>query len=173
MQIDPMPPSLRASHPHLEEFWPFIQTLRQESDRGRVLISAGFLEEQLKKILLGLMVQRPKSNELVEGSNAPLATFSARTEACYALGLITDDEYNDLSIIRRIRNEFAHNIETTFQTASVVSRCGQLRMKTDFDALHLSASGQFTTAATAVIMSLINRASYVSQERRQTKSWPS
>jgi hypothetical protein len=55
-----MPESLRATHPNLEKFWPFLQLLRNESARGQVLISAGFLEEQLKDVLLGFMVDNPE-----------------------------------------------------------------------------------------------------------------
>jgi mannitol operon repressor len=116
MKILPMPPSLRATHPNLEKFWPFLQVLRQESERGQVLISAGFLEEQPKDVLLAFLLEKSQARDLVEGANAPLGTFSARTEACYALGLITEEEYSDLTLIRRIRNEFAHNIETSFET---------------------------------------------------------
>jgi len=147
-KIPPMPDSLRATHPNLEKFWPFIQLLRQESERGQVLISAGFLEKQLKDVLLGFMIDNPQTRGLVEGANAPLGTFDARIEACYALGLITEDEHNDLILIRRIRNEFAHHIDTSFETLSVVSRCSQLRMKEeDYGEVKVGASGQFQTAA--------------------------
>lgn len=173
MTIAPMPESLRATHPNLERFWPFLQMLRQESERGQVLISTGFIEEQLKDVLLAFMIDNPQCGELVEGGSAPLGTFSARIEACYALGLISEDEHNDLTLIRRIRNEFAHHIETSFDTPSVVSRCAQLRMKAeDYGDVKVGPSGQFQTAAVAVIMNLINRPHSVSQERRATKTWP-
>jgi mannitol operon repressor len=168
MDIAPMPASLRATHPNLERFWPFIQTLRQESDRGQVLISAGFLEQQLKDVLLAFMLEQQQTRDLVEGANAPLGSFHARIEACYALGLITEDEYNDLILIRRIRNEFAHHVETSFETPSVVSRCDQLRMKAeDYEDVKFGPSGKFQTAAVAVISNLINRPDYVRRERGQ------
>jgi mannitol operon repressor len=173
MEIAPMPESLRATHPSLEKFWPFIQMLRQESHRGQVLISTGFLEEQLKNVLLAFMIDNPRCGELVEGGNAPLNTFSARIEACHALGLISEDEHNDLTLIRRIRNEFAHNIETSFDTPSIVGRCKQLRMKAeDYGDVKVDPSGQFLTSAVAVISNLINRPDYVRRERRATKTWP-
>src|SRR5262245_64259296 len=100
--ITPMPESLRAKHANLERFWPFIQQLRLESERGQVLISAGFLEEQLKDVLLGFMIDNSRARDLVEGANAALGTFNTRAKACYALGLITEDEHNDLNLIRLI-----------------------------------------------------------------------
>jgi mannitol operon repressor len=143
------------------------------SERGQVLISTGFIEEQLKDVLLAFMIDNPQCGELVEGGSAPLGTFSARIEACYALGLISEDEHNDLTLIRRIRNEFAHHIETSLDTPSVVSRCTQLRMKAeDYGDVKVGPSGQFQTASVAVITNLINRPHYVSQERRATKTWP-
>lgn len=176
--IPPIPDALKKQHPNLEKFWPFIQTLNQESDRGRVLISTGFLEEQLKDILLAFFLEKPDARELVEGRFAPLGSFSARIATSYLLGLISEDEYYDLSLIRRIRNDFAHQIETTFETQSVVNRCRELRKKApdythhELGDVKVDASGQFQTAAVALILNLINRPHYVGERRRKSEAWP-
>jgi DNA-binding MltR family transcriptional regulator len=49
------------------------------------------------------------SKDLLFGFNAPLGTFSARTKAAYVMGLIERKEYEEINIIRKIRNEFGHN----------------------------------------------------------------
>ncbi|MCC7596730.1 transcriptional regulator [Janthinobacterium sp. FW305-129] len=49
------------------------------------------------------------TTQLVEGFNAPLGTFSSRIKAAYSIGLITKEQFQDLEILRKIRNEFAHN----------------------------------------------------------------
>ena len=45
-------------------------------------------------------------DQLFTGMN-PLSTFSARIRIAYALGLVTEDEYHDLKIIKDVRNRFA------------------------------------------------------------------
>ena len=54
------------------------------------------------------------------GSFAPLGTFSTKISIAFFIGLIPEDIYNDLNIIRKIRNEFAHNYDTlTFNLSPV------------------------------------------------------
>ena len=67
MPMTPMPPILREKYPNLERFWPFLQTLREESPRGTVLISCGFVEQQLKEILLAFMLDDADVEQFVEG----------------------------------------------------------------------------------------------------------
>jgi mannitol operon repressor len=173
---------LKKQHPNLEKFWPYIDYLNAESDRGKVLISSGYLEEQLKQILLAFMLKSTVKKEIettaafVEGGNAPLGTLSARITACYLLGLISRNESDDLHQIRHIRNAFAHEMETTFATQSVVSRCAQLHLAKGTVNMKLSAKAiagtQFTNTAIALIANLTNRPYYVSKERRTSRKWP-
>jgi DNA-binding MltR family transcriptional regulator len=137
----------------------------------------GFLEEQLKQILSAFMVDDAKSDELLDGAHAPLSSFSSRITACYALGLISEAEHHDLNLLRKIRNDFAHDIHASFDTQSVVDRCKLLKLKAeDYSSeklgnVRIEPNGQFQTAAVALIMNFINRPHYVSKERRQAKSW--
>lgn len=165
-------------YPNLKDFLPYLDVLNKESGRGKVLISAGFLEEQLKQILLAFMLDTDEARELLEGGNAPLGSFSARTNACYVLGLITESEHRDLVLMRRIRNDFAHKVQTSFETESVKNRCKELKYRVPDSfpvgdmTINANAEGQFTTAAVSLIMNLTNRAHYVGQERRAAKGWP-
>jgi len=169
----------RAKNPHLKEFFPYLDELNRESPRGKVLISAGFLEEQLRKILLAFMVEKGEADDLVEGKNAPLASFAARTSACYVLGLISEREHHDLVLIRRIRNDFAHKVDVSFKTKSVESRCRELSFKAaDYETkdgrkVVVDAEGQFTTAAVLLTILFATRPHFVSERRCVPQSWPS
>jgi mannitol operon repressor len=116
-----------VSHPHLEEFSRFLPELNKESDRGRVLISCSYLDELMRRILLAFLIDRDTSPRLVDGFNAPLGTFSTRTAAAYALGLISEQEFNECETLRRIRNRFAHDVHASFDTQdrrrSAPARC--------------------------------------------------
>lgn len=80
-------------------------------ERGLILSLAAFSEDSLGKMLLTFMLDNKASHELTEGFNAPLGTFSSRIKACFSLGLITECQYKDLELLRRIRNKFSHSWE--------------------------------------------------------------
>lgn len=79
--------------------------------RGLILSLAAFSEDSLGKMLLTFMLDNKASKELTEGFNAPLGTFSSRIKACFSLGLITEEQYKDLELLRKIRNKFSHSWE--------------------------------------------------------------
>ncbi|MCA1860782.1 hypothetical protein LE191_11785 [Janthinobacterium sp. HSC-3S05] len=84
-------------------------SLRDLDDRGMVLSLAAFSEEALGDLLKAFLMPSDATTQLVEGFNAPLGTFSSRIKAAYSIGLITKEQFQDLEILRKIRNEFAHN----------------------------------------------------------------
>lgn len=169
---------LSVTHPHLTAFLGFLDHLNQESHRGAVLISCGFLEQQLEDILLAFMRDDPVSRTLTSGGNAPLSTFSSRIGACFALGLIDDVEHHDITILRRIRNEFAHRLDASFEKQNIVDLCKNLKMKVhdhtnpERGEIKIVPFAQYTTAATGVILSLVNRPHYVAEHRRASRVWP-
>lgn len=168
-----MPEDLLRKYPNLKEFWPFLHYLNNESDRGMVLIGTGFIEELLKQVLLAYLLDNKVAVELVKGGSAPLGTLSARINAAYVLGLVSEVEYDDLCTIRRIRNEFAHNIHSSFADQSIVDRCSNLKHKAhDYGDVIVSPRGQFNTAIVGVILNLVNRPHYVGQKRVRYEEWP-
>lgn len=170
--------SSREDQPHLAKFYPYLEFLHSESDRGRVLISTGYMEEQLKDILLAFMLDTPQAKELATSANAPLGTFSSRIAACYTLGLISEREHHDLTLLRKIRNDFAHDMHTSFETPSVVDRCKLLHHKAgDYTSekmgeVTVDPVSQFTSSAVALILNFINRPYYVSRKRTVFGEWP-
>ena len=159
------------SHPHLKEFAGFLPELNKESDRGRVLISCSYLDDLMRQILLAFLVERDNSKRLVDGFNAPLGTFSTRTSAAYALGLISEREFKEIDILRRIRNRFAHDLRASFDVQDVKDLTHNLTMAAqNYDSVIVDARGRYTTAAVALILNLTNRPVYVSRKRRQAPS---
>ena len=104
-----------------------IASANEESDRGCALILSSNLENRLGKLIKELCVNLTKEVEkrLFCGTGG-FATFSSRIDTCYALGQIGEEEYRDLNLIRKIRNEFAHTEgELTFESQSIKSRCSE------------------------------------------------
>ena len=66
------------SYPPLAEALKFIEELRKESPRGRVLIAAGFIEQQLRDVLAAFLSTETDLATLLDGASAPLGTFRRR-----------------------------------------------------------------------------------------------
>lgn len=110
------------------------QNLRHLDERGLVLSLAAFAEDSLGELLRTYMLRKVAASQLIDGFNAPLGTFSARIKAAYALGLITDDQFSDIEILRKIRNDFSHTWEPiTFDTQSVRDRILAMNFSTISD----------------------------------------
>jgi DNA-binding MltR family transcriptional regulator len=97
----------------LDSFNLLLKNTSNESDRGLVLSMSAFMEDSLGLVLKKYLKSVATTNELIEGFNAPLGTFSARAKLAYSLGLISEKQYKDINLIRKIRNEFAHSWHIT------------------------------------------------------------
>ena len=102
-----------------------VASANKESDRGCALILSANLDNRLSELLRNLCVKEPPKSQkdLFSKSNFP-STFSSRIDMCYALGQIGEEEYRDMNLIRKIRNEFAHHEDgLSFETAEIRQRC--------------------------------------------------
>ncbi|MGJ5151823.1 MltR family transcriptional regulator [Bradyrhizobium sp. HKCCYLR1023] len=163
---------LLEEYPNLKDYLPYLDELNNESPRGKVLISTGYLEQVLKEILCAYLIEDKVVEDLFEGGNAPLGTFSARAKLAYTLGLISAEEFHDIDLIRKIRNDFAHDMKASFKVQVIKNRCKLLKHKVpDHPDRPSSGEGQFATAATGLLLNLVNRAAYVSEKRRSYGKW--
>lgn len=161
----PRPP-ITETYPHLRDFLAFLPEANRESDRGLVLISMSFIDDLVRRILLAFLIEGRTSTVLVEGFNAPLGTLSTRSSAAYALGLISEKEFQECGRLRKIRNRFAHEIHVSFDDPGIRGACRNLAMAAqDYGDVVVGARGQFSTSSTALILNLTNRPAYVSRKR--------
>lgn len=112
-----------------------IEQFKAESDRAAALLAASYLDECLKHRLLEHFSSRKTGLELLDGPLAPLGSFSSRSKACHALGLIDGATYRDLNSLRNIRNEFGHSWqEGDFDMPKVAKLCRKLTWHGDPEA---------------------------------------
>ena len=105
----------------------FDENFSRESDRASVIISGAMLDEALETILKTYLVPCPSEDSLMEGAYAPISTLNAKIDLAHRLGLISARLCRDLHTIRKIRNEFAHNIkDCSFRDSAVRSRIIEL-----------------------------------------------
>ena len=95
----------------LESLNRFLSLVGGQDDRAMVLSLATFIEDTLGRLLLAYFRNCKATKELVEGFNAPLGTLGSRIKAAYSFGLVTLEQYKDMEILRKVRNQFAHNWE--------------------------------------------------------------
>jgi DNA-binding MltR family transcriptional regulator len=100
---------------------------QQESDRGCLIFGAALLEDELELVLRAHCRKEPKIIKKVVAplfrGYAPFSTFSAKIQASYALGLISERLYKVLDLIRKLRNDFAHEkAAVSFQSAKYQAR---------------------------------------------------
>ena len=86
-----------------------------ESERGVVLVAAAFIDHTLELLLRARFSSHAHKSKkvidpLFEGFG-PLATLSAKIKICYALDFLQKWVFEDLEIIRKLRNKLAHSTE--------------------------------------------------------------
>lgn len=106
----------------------FKEEFAKESDRASVILSVAMLDEALATLLRSRLIAVTSADDsLLDGAYAPISSFSARVDLAYRVGLISVQFCRDLHIIRRIRNEFAHNVSgCSFDSATIRSRVIEL-----------------------------------------------
>lgn len=150
---------------HLGEYLNFRLHLDNESDRGCALMAAAFLDELLKDLLKAYLIDDSNSVQQLFSGTGALGTFSSRIELCYLLGLISASTKRDLTIIRKIRNDFAHVMDIIdFNHPPIASRCSSLH---NYGFSELPPRKAFNRVAFA-IGGLINGAR-MTVERRQPR----
>lgn len=123
-------PAEKLEIPPPEGHWNDVlnREFAQESDRATVIVAVALLDSALETLLRSKLAPVPNSTDpLLDGANAPLANFSARIDLSYRIGLISATFARDLHLIRRIRNDFAHNISgCSFEDSGVRHRVAEL-----------------------------------------------
>ena len=117
----------------------FFNEIQNESERGAVIIAGAFLDAQLRNLLSKSMINDTKYvDKLLGTDNDPrgyLSSFNSRILAAYCLELISKSMYDDLNLINRIRNPFAHKLHGfSFDDPKIVKWCKSLnitKMQTD------------------------------------------
>jgi DNA-binding MltR family transcriptional regulator len=92
----------------MKEVIEFRASISNETDRGAVLMSAGYLDDKLKELIERRLVQDKKILRRVFDFTGALGIFSSRIDFVYLLGIIPKNAQRDLHTVRLIRNEFAH-----------------------------------------------------------------
>lgn len=107
---------------------------KKQPDRYVAIVMAAIMEEELGEILQARLVDHKKTAKKMFGGMGPLATFSAKIDLAFLLGMYREDFAKMLHAVRDIRNTFAHDLRPlTFASDEVKAKAIPLKFIETFD----------------------------------------
>lgn len=94
----------------VQAFDDFVHQFKEETDRAAVILGASKLDFLLSQLLNHFLVPNYSKNDDLFDGDGPLSTFSAKINLAFRLGLIDAQFAKALHSIRKIRNNFAHEV---------------------------------------------------------------
>lgn len=92
----------------LADYELMVTLLENESDRGAAVLAGSYVENHLGLYLKSRMNDTSVAERMFS-SEGPLANFSQRIDLAQAFGFLSKEQCADLSLIKKIRNHFAHH----------------------------------------------------------------
>lgn len=96
-------------------------------DRSIVIVGATFLDTILEHILFAFFPEDEKDVCSLFKYDKPLGTYGNKIKMAYCLGLIDKLVKDDLVLIGKIRNKFAHDLYASFEKDEIKQCCEQLK----------------------------------------------
>lgn len=93
----------------------------EENDRALAIVGATFLDTQLKHLARAFLVEDADEVDKLLSYDQPLGTFGNRIRMTYCLGLISKTIRDDLRLVQKIRNRFAHDLVCSFDSDPIRS----------------------------------------------------
>jgi DNA-binding MltR family transcriptional regulator len=106
----------------------FMKEFGVETNRAAAILGAALLDELLSQLISNFLIDDDKEVRNLLDVERPLGAFGARIRAAYCLGLITNEVFQDLNVIKSIRNLFAHGLHgLSFEAEQVRRECAKLQ----------------------------------------------
>jgi DNA-binding MltR family transcriptional regulator len=104
-----------------------IEEIERQEDRGAAILAGAYLEDRLTLAIKERLVSDFKAQDTFFGGMGPLATFHAKIELSYLMGILDVRTRALLQKIRKIRNLFAHHTEPiNFESGQIRDLCAGL-----------------------------------------------
>ena len=157
----------------------FFAELQEESARACAIVGVAVVDDLLRQLLDRALIADSNARRLLLGDitsfDRPLSSLAARSRAAYCLGLITKSEHDDLALLGKIRNRFAHMPQGySFSESEIVSWCSSLTTPRQFkQAIGLGSDARqcFELAAVSVATILYSRIAQMPERPRSPKPY--
>jgi hypothetical protein len=127
-----------------EEFASVLTEVKDSPDRSACIVVTSMLARVLEHVILArlMIVEKRRMIPLFERDGA-LSTFYGNIHLAFALQLVSETVRDDLDVIRRVRNAFAHSIlPLIFDTEEISLEVNRLQHKSYYT-LSSSESTEF------------------------------
>ena len=139
-----------------------------ESPRGMVLILASLLEIGLERLLRNRLGRGKSTKELFDGPNAPLGSLSSKISLSRSLDLVSEQEYKNLTAVRKIRNKFAHELFSSFENKDIADQAYSLDISMEnLDQNEIEASIWFRLSCSALNSRIYDRNNFLSDLKQK------
>jgi mannitol operon repressor len=154
-------------------FSEFLAEFQRETDRGAALVGAALIDSRLERLLSSHLIESKAATELLGAGDAPLGSLSSRIKISFALGLITELEYQEADLIRKVRNEFAHEVHgLTFSSQRISGLCSSLNANTpDGERFDGNPRQLFINSVVLLSLSLWYRPEHAAPYKAVARSW--
>lgn len=92
----------------LTDYQLMVSLFENESDRGAAVLAGSYVENHLGLFLRSKMNDNSVAERMFS-SEGSLSTFSQRIDLAQAFGFLSKEQCDDLHLIKKIRNHFAHH----------------------------------------------------------------
>src|SRR5688572_1253343 len=112
-------------NPYYAKFNDFMAEFQTETDRGAAVLGASMLDQKLKEVINDFLIPCKQTDSIVNTIDGPIGNLGTRSKLAYSLGLISEQEFREIEIVRKIRNVFAHKFELdfSFEVQQVADLC--------------------------------------------------
>ena len=112
--------------PSDDEFNSALKELEDSNDRAVGIVGATLIELALQEAIERRLLPMSNNHRKALFGSDDGYTFSRKIELGFSLGLFGNQTKADLSRIKSIRNEFAHNLDRKFGHKEIAKQCGHL-----------------------------------------------
>jgi DNA-binding MltR family transcriptional regulator len=121
-----------------------IEEILSSPDRAAAVLAAALVEDHLTKVLKMRMHRDEKILREIFRTSGPLGNFGTKIDMAFLMGIVSKRAYKELDTIKRIRNEFAHQLgRVTFDSQRVADLAKNLTMP-EWYSISLSYENQTT-----------------------------
>jgi hypothetical protein len=99
------------------------------SHRSTAVVGAAFVEEHLTHVLNSRMIKDEKVTKEMFSPGRAFGDFGAKVDLGYLIGIYSKQAHKELTLIRRIRNSFAHQLDlNSFGRDDIRDHCQKLTL---------------------------------------------
>ena len=104
-----------------------VEDEMEGSHRAAAIVGASFVEDHLVDVLKSKMVKDENLTRRLFSPGGSHGDFAAKIDLGYLIGAYSREAYEELIIIRRVRNKFAHELElNNFERDDIRDYCNHL-----------------------------------------------